>query len=115
MGVQKTWATVIGAILLLTGIVGFFMSSPLFGIFGVNTLHNLVHVLTGIVFLWGGLSKSDMAMPVNKWLGVVYIVVGIVGFFGVLSFLMVMGGNDPDNYLHLGVGVVSALIGWMAK
>ncbi len=91
------------------------MEPSILGLFGVNMIHNLVHLVTGAVFLWAGLSKSDVAVNVNKWLGVIYIVVGIVGFFGVLTFLMVNGGNDPDNYLHLVIGIVSALIGWMAK
>ena len=115
MGTQKMWAMIIGIVLLLVGILGFVMDSPLLGFFGVNLAHNLVHIVTGGLFLWAGLAKSDMAMPANKWLGVVYIVVAILGFFGLLTFLMVNGGNDLDNYLHLVIGVVSALIGWMVK
>ncbi len=115
METQKMWAMIIGIVLILVGLLGFFMSSPLLGLFGVNLAHNLVHLVTGGLFLWAGLAKSDMAMPANKWLGVIYIVVGIIGFFGVLGFLQVAGGNDPDNYLHLVIGVVSALVGWMAK
>lgn len=115
MGAQNLWAQIIGVILLLVGILGFVMSSPLLGFFEVNLLHNIVHIATGLIFIWAGFSKSAPTMAVNKWLGVIYILVGIVGYFGVLSFLAVMGGTDPDNFLHLGIGIVSALIGWMAS
>ena len=115
MNTQQTWATIIGIILLLVGVLGFVMSSPLLGLFGVNATHNIVHLLTGAIFLWAGLSSSAPTKATNKWLGVIYIVVAIVGFLGFLSFLEVMGGMDLDNWLHLVIGVVSVLIGWMAN
>lgn len=113
MGTQRLWAQVIGIILLLVGILGFFMESPLLGIFGVNTLHSVVHIVTGLIFIWAGFMSAPTKM-VNQWLGVIYILVAILGFFGLLTFLNVSGGTDPDNFLHLAIGVVSALIGWMA-
>lgn len=115
MGTQKLWARIIGIILVLVGVLGFVMSSPLLGIFAVNALHNVVHLITGIIFLWAGFAKKAPVMKVNQWLGVIYILVGILGFFGVLGFLAVGPGADPDNFLHLGIGIISALIGWMAK
>jgi hypothetical protein len=113
MNIQKTWAIIIGIVLLLTGVLGFVMSSPLLGLVAVNALHNVVHLLTGAIFLWAGLSESAPTKKVNQWLGVVYVLVAILGFFGLLTFLDVMGGMDFDNWLHLGIGLVSALIGWM--
>ena len=115
MKAQKLWAQIIGIILLLVGLLGFFMSSPLLGIFEVNMLHNLVHIITGAVFLWAGFAKKAPVKKINQWLGVIYVIVGVIGFFGALEFLNVAGGNDPDNWLHLVIGVVSALIGWKSK
>ena len=108
MGANQTWAKVIGVVLLLVGIWGFFTSSIL-GLFGVNTLHNIVHLVTGAIFVWAGFASGAPTNDVNKWLGVVYALVGIVGFFGVLGFLNV---NAADNWLHLVIGVVSAWIVW---
>jgi len=111
MGANQTWAKVIGIVLLLIGILGFVMDSPLLGIFEVNTLHSIVHLLTGAIFAWAGFSASAPAKKVNTWLGVIYLLVGVLGFFGVLGFLAV---NAADNWLHTVIGVVSILIGWKA-
>jgi hypothetical protein len=110
MGAQQTWAKVIGVILLLVGVLGFFMGDSVFG-FGVNALHNIVHLVTGAIFAWAGFAAGAPTKKVNTWLGVIYIVVGILGFFGVLGFLNV---NAADNWLHLAIGVISAGIGWKA-
>jgi hypothetical protein len=113
MGANKTWAMTIGVVLLLVGLLGFIMDSPLLGIFGVNTLHNIVHLLTGALFLWAGM--KGQAKTYNKWFGWVYLLVAVLGFFGLLTFLEVAGGNDYDNYLHVVIGLVSVLIAWKAS
>ena len=109
---RKKWAMIIGVILLLVGLWGFFQA-PMLNIFGVNPLHNIVHLVTGAIFLRAGLAKGkEVARLTNQWLGVIYIIVGLVGFLGVLQFLNV---NMADNWLHLLLGVISAGIGWGAK
>ncbi len=112
---QRSWAMIIGIILIVVGIWGFFQQ-PVLSLFGVNPAHNIVHIVTGLIFAWAGFSKGTSAMPVNKWLGVIYIFVGIIGFAGLLTFLEVQAGaGDLDNWLHLIIGLVSAAIGWFAK
>ncbi len=113
METQKLWAQIIGVVLLLVGILGFFMN-PLFG-FQVNTLHNVVHLVTGAIFAWAGFSKGAPTKATNKWLGVVYILVGIVGFFNISAINSLLAINSADNWLHIVIGVVSAAIGWFAK
>ena len=107
MGTNQTWAKVIGVILLLVGILGFFMGDSVFGL-GVNALHNIVHLVTGAIFAWAGFSASAPAKKVNTWLGVIYVLVGIVGFFALQDLLML---NAADNWLHIVIGVVSVAIG----
>ena len=46
-GLARTVAVVFGAVYLLVGIVGFVPESPLLGLFEVNVLHNVVHILFG--------------------------------------------------------------------
>jgi len=111
--IQKTFAMVIGAIFLLIGIIGFF-NDPILGIFHVNLLHNIVHLVTGVLFL--GAAFGGFARVMNKWFGLVYLLVGIIGLFGVLTFLEVQAGfADADNLLHIVLGIVIAGVGWFAK
>ncbi|KEP72842.1 hypothetical protein HR12_39760, partial [Microbacterium sp. SUBG005] len=68
-------ATVFGAVYLLVGLLGFavtggvgFISSEgglLLGIFEVNPLHNIAHLLIGAALLVAGLSNARAAKGVN--------------------------------------------------
>jgi hypothetical protein len=111
LGKNQTWAKTIGVILPLVGVWGFFTTSIL-GIFSVNALHNIVHLVTGAIFAWAGFGAGAPVKDVNKWLGVVYLLVGVVGFFGVLDALL--GLNAADNWLHLVIGAISAYVGFKA-
>ena len=112
MGAQTTWAWIAGIVLVLVGLWGFF-TQPILGIFAVNSLHNIIHLVTGLLFIWA--ATKGPAKTFNVWLGIIYLLVAVIGFFGGLSFLAVMGGNDPDNWLHLVLGLVSLLVGLSAK
>lgn len=109
MGANQAWAKVIGVVLLLVGVWGFFATSIL-GLFGVNTLHNIVHLATGAIFAWAGFGAGVPTQRVNTWLGVVYLMVGVLGFFGVLDVLL--GLSAADNWLHIAIGLVSVGLGW---
>ncbi len=110
MGANQTWAKVIGVVLILIGLLGFFMGDNVFG-FQVNMLHNLVHLVTGAIFAWAGFSAGAPTKKVNTWLGVIYVVIGIVGFFALQDLLAL---NSADNWLHIVIGVISAGIGMKA-
>lgn len=109
MGANQTWAKVIGVVLLLVGILGFFMGDMVLGLFQVNTLHNLVHLVTGAIFAWAGFSSGAPVKKVNQWLGVIYVLVGVIGFFALQDLLML---NAADNWLHIVIGAISAYLGW---
>ncbi len=112
MGLQTTWARILGFVLLLVGILGFFMESPLLGIFGVNLWHNIIHVVSGLIGIWAGFGAAAYAQNYNKWFGVIYLLVAVLGFMNVLELLAV---NAEDNWLHLVIGIVTAGIGFGAK
>lgn len=116
MSMQKTWAKILGVVLLLVGILGFVMESPLLGMFHVNTLHSVVHLATGAIFAWAGFSKGAPARKVNQWMGIVYLLVAVLGFLGLLEILNVGAGmGDYDNWLHIVLGVVTVAIGFGSK
>jgi hypothetical protein len=105
---------VVGAVLVIAGIIGFFYNSTftsdesvhddVFGLLSVNGWHNVVHLVTGAVTLW-----AARAMP-RTWagiFGVVYLAVAIWGFIigDGESILSIIPVNTADNVLHLVLGI----------
>lgn len=113
-------ATIFGAVYLLVGLLGFAVTGGvafagsdgglLLGIFAVNPLHNIAHLLIGAALLIGGLASTRAAKTVNIVIGLAYLLLGIVGFFlmGPANFLAL---NVPDHFLHLGSAVVLLGVG----
>lgn len=117
-------SAVVGAVFLLVGVLGFIpgittgygemtfasheSGALLLGIFGVNILHNVVHLLFGVV----GLAAARTASAAKYFLligGAIYLVLWIFGLVidpdSAINFVAL---NTPDNWLHfvLGVGMV---------
>ena len=111
---NKLVAQILGAVLVLVGVLGFALPNPLLGLFGVNLLHNLVHLLTGGVLLAAAFMDGGRnARLVNIILGVVYLLVAVVGFLGIDAINALVGNasTDPgvalaDPALHLLLAVV---------
>lgn len=118
------YAGLIGAVLLVAGIIGFFYSasfgSPgevdaVLGILDVNAWHNLIHILSGVLGLLAFASGPAASRTYALVFGVIYIVVAIWGFIigdqeSILGFVPI---NTEDNVLHailgvLGVGAYAA-------
>jgi hypothetical protein len=62
MGLNRTVAAVFGVVYLIAGLTGFILASPLFGLFEVNALHNVVHVAIGALLLWAMMNASTAVM-----------------------------------------------------
>ncbi|MSR87072.1 DUF4383 domain-containing protein [Candidatus Peribacteria bacterium] len=95
---------VLGVVLLLVGLLGFFMSSPLLGLFEVDTLHNIIHIASGLV----ALAVSGNMMYARMYLlifGLVYLVVALVGFFMGGDILGLFHTNLEDNILHTAIAL----------
>lgn len=109
-------ATIFGIVYLLVGLIGFLVTGGtdfaatdgplLLGIFMINPLHNVVHLLIGAALLIAGLSSVPAAKGVNGVVGAVYLLVGIVGFFIADTAFNILALNVADHFLHL----VSAVI-----
>ena len=110
---------VVGAVLVIAGIIGFFYNSTftsdksvhddVFGILSVNGWHNVVHLLTGAVTL-----AAARSMP-RTWagiFGIVYLVVAIWGFAigSGDSILSIIPVNTADDVLHLLLGLTGLLV-----
>lgn len=116
------YAGLIGAALLLAGIVGFFYSasfgSPgevdgLLGIFDVNAWHNIVHLASGALGLVAFSAGPRASRLYAIAFGAVYIVVTIWGFAigSGESILGILPINTEDNILHLVLGVLGVAAG----
>jgi hypothetical protein len=115
----RLYALVVGGVLLIAGVVGFFYSSSfgspgevdsVFGILDVNAWHNVVHIVTGAL---GLLAWRYAARQYALGLGLVYLVVAIWGFIigdgeSILGFIPV---NTEDNVLHLLLGLAGLTAG----
>ena len=116
-------AVIFGAVYLLVGLLGFTVTANvafvgeegglLLGVFQVNPLHNIAHLLIGAVLLIGGLAGVRAAKTVNIVIGLAYLLLGIVGFFlvGPANFLAL---NVPDHFLHLGSAIILLAVGLAA-
>lgn len=114
-------AVIVGIVFLLIGIAGFIPAltpetgdvNKLLGIFRVDAIHNLIHIVSGIAFLAvsGGIKSSKLLFQV---MAVVYGLVTLVGFMvgegG--SVLGLFHTNTADNILHLLLTVAFAYLGF---
>jgi hypothetical protein len=115
----RLYATLVGAALVVGGIVGFFYSASfggpgkvddVFGVLSVNGWHNVFHIATGAI---GLLVAGYAARQYALWLGALYIALALWGLAigsgdSILGFLPV---NTGDNILHLVLGLLGVAAG----
>lgn len=117
----KTASIIIGLAFLAVGALGF-VPNPLIGehnaIFHTDTIHNMVHIVSGILFVLVALAMPPNAGMFCKVFGVVYLLIGIVGFIkygtdGMGKLFGFLHVNGADNFLHVGLGIVIFLAGML--
>jgi hypothetical protein len=118
----QRFAVLFGAVYLLVGIAGFALTgvTDFAGhhhhtllIFAVNPLHNVIHLVLGIVWL-ASASRHSAARLADLALGVVLGLVTVLGFVGVTDMLGMSGFADPDNFLHLATATLALYFGAVA-
>jgi hypothetical protein len=129
--VTRYFALILGIVFLLIGVLGFvpaFVTHPaghdmatgtmmdhgyLFGLFPVNALHNIVHLLFG---LWGVLSFGgvDASHFYARGVAIIYALLAILGLMpapvNTLWGMVPIHGNDV--WLHALIAVAAAIFGW---
>lgn len=90
------------------GVIGF-VPNPLVapdGFFAVNTMHNLVHIVTGAAFLLGALVWGKPQLTL-RLIGGLYVAVSALGFVTTGDMLLgLVHINLADRWLHVGLAIV---------
>jgi hypothetical protein len=123
-----TLAAVFGVVFLLVGIAGFFAAPPppdalpltmnhghglALGLFPVNTVHNVVHLLFGALGLMAAGGMLLSARGYFQFLAVVYALLAVLGLLPATQTtfgLIPIYGNDV--WLHGLVAVVAGIVGF---
>lgn len=101
----KSIVMVVSVILVLVGLLGF-VNNPVIGLFPVNALHNVVHLVSGILGIVFAMKGEGSAKGFAKIFGIVYLLVAILGFIAPTFMEDLLMVEMYDNILHLVLGVV---------
>lgn len=122
--VNSMVAFLFGAVFVLVGLSGFFVSGghhavgreggALLGLFQVNVLHNVVHIAVGAVLVAAAVAGARAAKAANATVGVVYLALFVIGLFIVDTSANIIALNGADNLLHLVLGVALSGVGFLA-
>lgn len=118
----KRIAMIFGAVFALAGILGFIPAvapvspdtgdSMLLGLFAVNPMHNMVHIITGVLAIGVSFASESLCRLYFKVFGVVYALVTLIGFAVGQQHVMGVALNVPDAVLHLLVAAFALVVGF---
>jgi hypothetical protein len=116
----KRIAVIFGVVFVLVGVLGFIPAvtpgGKLLGLFDVNTVHNLVHLATGVVGIAVGMASEQASKLFFQVFGVIYALVAIAGFFyGDKPLLGLVANNTADAGLHVIIAAVALYLGFGMK
>ena len=103
-----TW--LLGVIFIVIGVLGFVTGSPLI-VFEVDSVHNVVHLLSGVIALICAAVGYKASKGYLIVFGLSYGLVSALGFLRDGDILGLLHMNTMDNYLHLGISVVALFTG----
>ena len=110
----RTYAQVVGVVLILLGVVGLLLGDELFlGILNIDLVEDIVHLLSGGLLAYIGFGRTDDAAvrSVVGVVGIVYLLVGILGFIVPTLFGLIPNGYTiVDNLVHLALGVLGLVV-----
>ncbi|MDP9426239.1 MAG: hypothetical protein M3P37_09470, partial [Actinomycetota bacterium] len=91
----RTYAQVVGVVLILLGVVGLLLGDELFlGILNIDLVEDIIHLLTGGLLAYVGFGRTDDG-PLRTVVGVlavIYLLVGILGFIVPMMFGLIPSG-----------------------
>ena len=112
----RIYAQIVGVVLLLVGVVGLVLGDQVWlGILNVDILEDIVHLITGGLLAYVGFGRTDLRLTrtVVGVLGIIYLIVGVLGFVMPMLFGLIPHSYTVfDNLLHLALGVLSIVLAW---
>ncbi|MBA2528763.1 MAG: DUF4383 domain-containing protein [Euzebyales bacterium] len=114
----RQYAKVAGVVIVLIGVLGLILGEKsLGGVLNIDIVEDIIHLATGGLMVYVGFASSDAGLlrKVVGGLGVVYLVVGLLGFVVPMLFgLLPSGYSVVDNLIHLVLGVLGIWLGFFA-
>jgi hypothetical protein len=118
----RTLMMVLGVFYIAIGVLGFVpgITQPgerpdqglLLGIFAVNTIHNIAHLVLGAWALWAASSRENLRMHA-RILAAVFVVLAIGSFIAPLAEGLAF--NIPDSGLHILTALLVGAVGFMTR
>jgi hypothetical protein len=113
----KICATLFGLIMLAIGVSGFVPeinpNGHLMGIFNLNLVHNLIHVITGFISLACGLSSEIASRIFFQVFGILYALFALLGFYFVERPIFgIIAHNLPDAIFHSLIAIIALFLGF---
>lgn len=110
----RPYAQILGVVLILLGILGLLLGDTLLlGVLNIDVVEDIVHILTGGILAYVGFGRlhAGVARTLILVLGVVYLLVGVLGFILPTLFGLIPNGYTVfDNLLHLVLGALSIAV-----
>ena len=122
MGLERTFAIVVGTVLVILGIGGS-LGNPIVGgpedtsIIVTGFGHDLVHLITGALFLHVGLALNGRNRAYGLvGLGVFFLATGLLSFISAdLLGLYDAHTSGLDQLAHVLLGIAAIVVGWMGR
>ena len=113
----RLYAQIVGVVVILIGVVGLILGEKsLGGLLNIDILEDIIHLVTGGLLAYVGFGQRDegLARNVVGGLGVVYLLVGVLGFVIPMLFgLLPNGYSIVDNLIHLALGIAGIVVGFL--
>lgn len=115
---HKQLAMWFGIVFALVGVLGFIpgvtnSDGMLLTLFHVDTIHNLIHLVTGLIGIWLGMSSESGSKSWFQIFGVIYALVAVLGFvYGDGKILGLITNNTADTWLHVVLALALLVIGF---
>jgi uncharacterized membrane protein len=105
----KMFAMIIGWVLIVVGVLNFFLTSPVD--IKLEPAHAVFHIVVGLL----GVALMKMHRGYTMWVGVGGVLLAILGFAGVKDILGIIDLPALFNWIHAIIGVAALLVFFMDK